>query len=116
VGAPVKILDIALELISHAEPKSRLDIPVTFTGLRAGDKMAEEFLSRDESTEPTVDPRLLRVKSREIPAESFATQMEDLSRSVDERNLTAMIETLCQIVPDYRPTELLSPSSLGSSV
>jgi FlaA1/EpsC-like NDP-sugar epimerase len=78
--------------------------------------MAEEFLSRDESTEPTVDPRLLRVKSREIPAESFATQMEDLSRSVDERNLTAMIETLCQIVPDYRPTELLSPSSLGSSV
>jgi FlaA1/EpsC-like NDP-sugar epimerase len=116
VGAPVKILDIALELISHAEPKSRLAIPVTFTGLRAGDKMAEEFLSRDESTEPTVDPRLLRVKSREIPAESFATQMEDLSRCVDERNLTAMIETLCQIVPDYRPTELLSPSSLGSSV
>jgi len=116
VGAPVKILDIALELISHAPSKSRKDIPVTFTGLRAGDKMSEEFLSQDESTEPTVDPRLLRAKTREVPTDKLNIQMEDLSRWVDERNLTAMIETLCQIVPDYRPTDLLSPSTLGSSL
>lgn len=116
VGAPVRILDIALELISHAGSKSGKDIPVTFTGLRAGDKMSEEFFSHNESTEPTLDPRLLRVKTREIPAVRFDIQMEDLSRRVDERNLTAMIETLCQILPDYRPTDLLSLSALGSSV
>jgi FlaA1/EpsC-like NDP-sugar epimerase len=78
--------------------------------------MSEEFLSQDESTEPTVDPRLLRAKTREVPTDKLNIQMEDLSRWVDERNLTAMIETLCQIVPDYRPTDLLSPSTLGSSV
>jgi hypothetical protein len=78
--------------------------------------MSEEFLSQDESTEPTLDPRLLRVKTRKIPADRFDIQMEDLSRWVDERNLAAMIETLCQIVPDYRPTDLLSASALGSSV
>jgi FlaA1/EpsC-like NDP-sugar epimerase len=116
VGAPVKILDIALELIRHASCKSRKGIAVTFTGLRAGDKMAEEFFSQDESTEPTVDPRLLRVKTREVPADRFDLEMEDLSRWVGERNLTAMIETLCQIVPGYRPTDLLSPSALESSV
>jgi FlaA1/EpsC-like NDP-sugar epimerase len=115
-SAPVKILDIALELISHAGSKSGKDIPVTFTGLRAGDKMSEEFLSQDESTEATVDPRLLRVKTRELPADGFDFRLENLSRWVDERNLTAMIETLCQIVPDYRPTDLLSTSTLGSSV
>ena len=116
VGAPVKILDLALELISHAPSKSRKGIAVTFTGLRAGDKMSEEFFSQDESTEPTMDPRLLRVKTREIPADRFDIQMEDLSRWVDERNLTAMIDTLCQIVPDFRPTDLLSPSALESLV
>jgi FlaA1/EpsC-like NDP-sugar epimerase len=116
VGAPVRILDIALELIRHAGSKSGKDIPVTFTGLRAGDKMSEEFFSHNESTEPTVDPRLLRVKTREIPAARFDIQMEDLSRRVDERNLTAMIETLCQILPDYRPTDLLSLATLGSLV
>jgi FlaA1/EpsC-like NDP-sugar epimerase len=116
LGPPVKILDIALELINDKRSESQTVIAVTFTGLRPGDKMSEEFLSQDEFTKQTVDPRLVRVKTREIPADGFDVQMEDLSRWVGERNLTAMIETLCQIVPDYRPTELLSPSTLGSSV
>jgi FlaA1/EpsC-like NDP-sugar epimerase len=114
--APVKILDIAFELITHARSESRTDIPVTFTGLRTGDKISEEFLSGDESAAPTVDPRLLRVKTREIPADRFNVHMEYISKCVDQRDLPSMIETLCQIVPDYRPTELLYPSTQGSSV
>jgi FlaA1/EpsC-like NDP-sugar epimerase len=114
--APVKILDIALELISHARSESRTDILVRFTGLRTGDKISEEFLSGDESAAPTVDPRLLRVKTREIPADRFNVHMEYISKCVDQRDLPSMIETLCQIVPDYRPTELLYPSTQGSSV
>ena len=116
VGAPVKILDIALELINDKRSESQTDIPVTFTGLRPGDKMSEEFLSQDESTKRTNDPRLLRVKTREIPADILAVQIERLSKSVTERNLDSMIGTLCQIVPDYRPTELLSPSTQGFPV
>jgi len=116
VSGPVKILDIAIELIKDSRTEFRKDIPLTFTGLRPGDKMSEEFISQDESTEPTVDPRLLRVKSREVPADRFDVQTEELSRWVDERNLSAMIETLCQIVPDYRPTDLLAPATLRSSV
>jgi FlaA1/EpsC-like NDP-sugar epimerase len=114
--APVKILDIALELISHAGSESRKDIPLTFTGLRSGEKMSEEFLSGNESAAPTLDPRLLRVKTRKIPADRFDIQMEELSRCHDERDLPAMIETLCQIIPEYRPTDLLYPSTQGSSV
>jgi FlaA1/EpsC-like NDP-sugar epimerase len=116
VGGPVKILDIAIELIRDNRTGFRRDIPVTFTGLRPGDKMSEEFFSQDESTEPTNDPRLLRVTTREIPVGTFDNQMTDLSRCVDERNLPAMIEALCRIIPEYRPTELLSPSTQGSPV
>jgi FlaA1/EpsC-like NDP-sugar epimerase len=116
VGRPVKILDIAIELIKDNRTEPRKDIPVTFTGLRPGDKMAEEFFSQDESTEPTNDPRLLRVKTREIPAGIFDNQMADLSRCVDARNLPAMIEVLCQIIPEYRPTEWLSASAQGAPV
>ena len=114
--APVKILDIARELISHARSESRKDIPLTFTGLRSGDKMAEEFVSGDESAAPTVDPRLLRVKTSEIPADKFNVYLEHISKCVDERDLPSMIESLCQIVPGYRPTDLLYPSTQGSSV
>jgi FlaA1/EpsC-like NDP-sugar epimerase len=116
VGGPVKILDIATELIRDNRTESGKDIAVTFSGLRPGDKMSEEFLSKDESAQPTNDSRLLRVKTTEIPAGRFDSQMADLSRWVNERNLSAMIETLCRIVPEYRPTELLSPSTQESPV
>jgi FlaA1/EpsC-like NDP-sugar epimerase len=116
VGAAVKIVDIALELISHARSESRKDIPLTFTGLRAGDKMSEEFFFQNETTSSTVDPRLLRVNTREIPAGRFDVQLDDLSRCVDERNLPVMIETMYQIIPEYRPTDLLYPSTQGTSV
>ncbi|MGC2266831.1 MAG: polysaccharide biosynthesis protein, partial [Candidatus Acidiferrales bacterium] len=111
--APVKILDIAYELAGHARSERSKEIPITFTGLRPGDKMSEEFLEQDESAEPTVDRRLCRVKTREIPADRFAVQLGDLARSVAARDLPSMIETLCRIVPAYRPTELLCRSTEG---
>jgi FlaA1/EpsC-like NDP-sugar epimerase len=114
VGEPVKILDIATELIRGNRIASRNDIPVTFTGLRPGDKMSEEFLSRDESTEPTNDPRLLRVKTTKIPASIFENHMAHLSRCVEDRNLPGMIEALGRMIPEYRPTDLLFPSTQGS--
>jgi FlaA1/EpsC-like NDP-sugar epimerase len=115
LGAPVKILDLALELISHARSQTGIDTPITFTGLRSGDKMSEEFLSAEESLQTTVDSRVLRVRTKEFPARRFDSYMEELARSVDQRNLSSMIETLCQIVPEYRPTESLYTSTQGSS-
>ena len=114
--APVKILDIAYELVGQARSKHSKDIPITFTGLRSGDKMSEEFLDQDESAEPTVDRRLFRVKTGEIQANRFDVHLGDLSRSVAERDLPSMIETLCRIVPAYRATELLCRSTEESPV
>jgi len=115
LGAPVKILDIALELISHSRSKSQNEVSITFTGLRSGDKMSEEFLAQEESADPTADHRLFRVKTRTIPEDTFDIHMEDLARSVEERNLPFMIETLRRIVPEYQPTELLCHCRKGSS-
>jgi FlaA1/EpsC-like NDP-sugar epimerase len=114
--APVKILDLALQLISDARSKSAKDIPVAFTGLRPGDKISEEFVSRSESAEPTTDRRLFRVPTENIPASRFDILMEELSRSVDQRILPAVMEKLCTIVPEYRPSELLQRAWQASSV
>jgi FlaA1/EpsC-like NDP-sugar epimerase len=116
LGAPVKILDLALQLISDARSKSAKDIPVAFTGLRPGDKISEEFLSGSESAEPTTDRRLFRVSTENIPASRFDLLMEELSRSVDQRILPSVMEKLCTIVPEYRPSELLQRAWQASSV
>ena len=55
VDGRVKIRDVAIELIRDNPIESRIDIPVTFTGLRPGDKMSEELFFQDESQKPATD-------------------------------------------------------------
>jgi FlaA1/EpsC-like NDP-sugar epimerase len=116
LGAPVRILDMARQLVSNSQSKSGREIAVTFTGLRPGDKMSEEFLFANESVEVTPDRGLLRVSTTETPSEKFDADIETLSRSVEQRNLPLMLEGLCQMVPEYRPTEALDRSRQASSV
>jgi FlaA1/EpsC-like NDP-sugar epimerase len=116
LNAPVKIVEIAREMIGAAQSDSSHDVPVVFTGLRPGDKMSEEFLFENEFAEPTSDPRLLQVNVPEILTSGFDRHMQNLVTSVEERNLTSMIEAIRQVVPTYRPTELLDHSKKGSLV
>jgi FlaA1/EpsC-like NDP-sugar epimerase len=97
-------------MIDNARSESARDVSVIFTGLRPGDKMSEEFLYQNEFAESTGDPRLFQLKTQSVPANGFARHMSSLAKYVEERNLSSMIETVCQIVPDYRPTALLDPS------
>jgi FlaA1/EpsC-like NDP-sugar epimerase len=112
VGAPIKIVDVAQQLINQDRSQIERSIPVTFTGLRTGDKMSEEFLSEEEAAEPTSDGRLFRVTNNKILNDRLRLAMDQLSNRVEQRNLTALIETLCKIVPTYRPTKLLRRTAL----
>jgi FlaA1/EpsC-like NDP-sugar epimerase len=115
LGTPLKIVDVAQQLINQDGSKNWKAIPVTFTGLRTGDKMSEEFLFEEEVAEPTVDGRLFRVTSNKIANESFHPYIDALSDSVEQRDLASMIEVLCTIVPNYRPTKLLWRASARAS-
>jgi FlaA1/EpsC-like NDP-sugar epimerase len=108
--APVRILDIAHKMISNTQCESADDVSVVFTGLRPGDKMSEEFLFQEEFTEPTRDPRLLQVRTQTSLTCGFNREIDRLAGSVEERDLSSMIETMCRIVPTYRPTELVNSS------
>jgi FlaA1/EpsC-like NDP-sugar epimerase len=112
---PIRIVDLAQQLIRDGQSDSPWEIALTFTGLRPGDKMSEEFLSEDEFIEQkTEDDKLMRVQTIEKLSERFDAQMKELARSVAQRDLPSMMEILCEIVPTYRPTELLHPVQKGS--
>ena len=115
LGVPMKIVDVAQQLINQDSSKIERPIPVTFTGLRTGDKMSEEFFAVEEAPEPTIDRRLFQVTSKKILSDSFHVDMDQLSNSVEQRDLTSMIETLCKIVPTYRPTALLRGATARAS-
>jgi FlaA1/EpsC-like NDP-sugar epimerase len=111
----MKIVDVVQHLISQDPSAVDKAIPVTFTGLRTGDKMSEVFLSEEETAEPTIDRRLLRVTNKKISDDRLHLDMDKLSDSVQQRDLTSMIETLRKIVPTYRPTRLLRSATAHAS-
>ncbi|MEJ8837037.1 polysaccharide biosynthesis protein [Ramlibacter sp. AN1133] len=62
MGEPVKIVELARMLI-RLSGKTEDDVPITFTGLRPGEKLYEELLADDETTEPTPHPKLRIAKT-----------------------------------------------------
>src|SRR3569832_2334625 len=62
MGEPVRIVDLArmlIRLTGHTE----MEVPISFTGLRPGEKLYEELLADDETTLPTPHPKLRVAKS-----------------------------------------------------
>ncbi|MHB8667473.1 MAG: polysaccharide biosynthesis protein, partial [Burkholderiales bacterium] len=101
MGDPVKIVDLARELIrlsGYAEP----DIGIQFTGLRAGEKLYEELLADGEHTLPTPHPKLRIAESR---ATADSRSMEDLLAWLAQRNPGAeqVRRELAARVPEYAP-------------
>ena len=62
MGEPMKIVDLARMMI-RLSGKSEQEIPLSFTGLRPGEKLFEELLADDETTQPTLHPKLRVAKT-----------------------------------------------------
>ena len=65
MGEPVKIVDLAHDMIRLSEPTDD-EIKIVYTGLRPGEKLFEELLTHDEQTRPTPHPKLRIAKAREV--------------------------------------------------
>ena len=102
MGKPVKILDLAKNLIRLSGYKVDEDIKIEFTGLRPGEKLYEELLMDEEGLQNT-DNELIHIgKPIEMDESLFFRQLRDLEvASRDESNdIKGLIK---EIVPTYNP-------------
>lgn len=104
---PMKIIDLAHKVIKASGFEPETEIPITLIGLRPGDKMSENFVAERESIEATSDPKLFAVNSPQIPSQRFDALMGELTDSSNQRDLARVLESLCQIAPEYQPGEAL---------
>lgn len=112
---PVRIVELARQLIREAGLQPDRDISILFTGLRPGDKLTEEFILADESVEPSLDPRLNRIRhSRSVP-DDFDASMARLLDSLSRRNLRLLLQTARRLVPEYSPSDTLAGMLNGNA-
>ncbi|MBD2238085.1 polysaccharide biosynthesis protein [Aulosira sp. FACHB-113] len=104
MGQPVKIVDLAAELIRLSGYEVNKDIEIMFTGLRPGEKLFEELFIAGEEYKPTEHQKLLVVKnaSRIIP-ENINVVVESLCKAADRNDGDYIMFLLAQIVPGYKP-------------
>ncbi|MBN3992895.1 MAG: polysaccharide biosynthesis protein [Nostoc sp. NMS2] len=109
MGKPVKIIDLAKELIRLSGYEVNKDIEIVFTGLRSGEKLFEEMFIEGEEYEPTQHEKLLIVKnsSRTIP-KNMDFIVESLHRAAYKNDTNSIIFLLEQLIPEYKPKDLTS--------
>lgn len=104
MGEPVKILDLATNLIKLSGYRVGEDIQIVFTGLRPGEKMYEELLMNEEGLKETANKMIFIGKPIEFDEEVFRSQLVELEReAVDENSdIRAAVE---KIVTTYHPAQ-----------
>ena len=102
MGEPIKILDLAKNLILLSGHKPDEDIHIVFTGLRPGEKLYEEMLMDEEGLQDTANKLIHIGKPIELDEEKFMQQLEDLKEYVVTEP-DDIREVVKKIVPTYYP-------------
>lgn len=104
MGKPVKILDLALNLIRLSGLKPYEDIDIVFTGLRPGEKLYEELLMDEEGLQST-DNELIHIgKPIDFDEELFIHQLEELDEQ-SRMDSPKIKEKVMEVVPTYHMKE-----------
>ena len=97
----MKILDLAKNLIRLSGYKPEEDIPITFTGLRPGEKLYEELLMDEEGMQDTPNKLIHIGKPIEFDMDAFGRQLDKLYKAANLDSETIR-EEVKNIVPTYR--------------
>jgi FlaA1/EpsC-like NDP-sugar epimerase len=103
MGQPVRILELAEEMIRHAGKTPHDDIAIEFTGIRAGEKLFEELATDNEQTRPTSHAK---IRVWQLPTASSGEIEKSLARlaEVTDAPRDAAVTALMESLNEYRPT------------
>jgi FlaA1/EpsC-like NDP-sugar epimerase len=101
MGEPVKILDLATNLILLSGLRPDEDIQIEFTGMRPGEKLYEEVAAIEESTLPTSHEKIMVFGGAAALPSFMMGRIEAVCASRDVRSLVLLLK---ELVPEYNPS------------
>ena len=101
MGEPVRILDLAKEMIRLSGFEPDKDIPIVFTEPRPGEKFFEEILTAEEGTIATENQKIFMAKLSKVDKRKIEKGLKNLQNAVKRFNHKQIINTLKELIPTY---------------
>jgi FlaA1/EpsC-like NDP-sugar epimerase len=105
MGEPIKIVDVARQMIRLAGLRPDQDVEITFTGLRPGEKLYEELFDRDERRLPAVVDGVLVAASQPINLEILRRVFDELLAASLREDDVALQHLIQHLLPGYQPDD-----------
>jgi O-antigen biosynthesis protein WbqV len=114
MGEPVRIVDLAHQMIRLAGLRPERDIGIEFVGLRPGEKLREELFHPAEAVMPTTNPSIRIATSRTADYPVLARAIDELEEHARLRHEERVLRLLKSLVPEYRRT-IAGPDNVVAS-
>ncbi len=102
MGQPVKIIDLAKNMIRLSGLVPEKDIEIKIMGLRPGEKIFEELLANEENTLPTHHKKIMVAKVRESNFDKVKSDVEELITLFGSQDNFEMVRKMKEIVPEFK--------------
>jgi FlaA1/EpsC-like NDP-sugar epimerase len=102
MGTPIKIIDLANDLIRLSGFEPGRDIEIKFSGLRPGEKLYEELITEGEGIVETPHEKILVLRGNSIQQEDLFSKISELCQQAEKQDALKIKEKLKEIVPEYQ--------------
>jgi FlaA1/EpsC-like NDP-sugar epimerase len=103
MGKPVRIVDLARQMIELSGLKPDDDIQIEFIGIRPGEKLFEELTHTGENFVPTTHPKICRFISHPLPLAEINQTLQTLRAHINQDEPGQIKRLLKEALPDYSP-------------
>jgi FlaA1/EpsC-like NDP-sugar epimerase len=104
MGEPLRIVDLARDLIALSGFRPGEDIEIRYTGVRPGEKLFEELAGHTENTDKTAHPKIFVGRTPPLDAPAVRASIESLLLRAPEASRAQLIDGLRELVPEYTPS------------
>lgn len=101
MGKPVKIYELAKQMIRLAGMVPNQDIRIAFSGLRPGEKLREELFHHQESLQATAHSKILLAQHNKVQASNLLPLLDEIQIACDNYDEKSLIQLLHQLVPSF---------------
>jgi len=101
MGPPVKIVDLARQMVRLAGLRPEQDVEIRFTGLRPGEKLFEELFHGREPPEPTIYPGLLMATPRTADPAIVGRALDEIAAACRGGQAKLALSQLARLVPEF---------------